>query len=70
MVESYLVGSETIYLLTYDPLLPEEIMSPDLRLALTQAMLDYDKIGKKIWTKKLSGFALENNPLHLHIILE
>ncbi|HKP55222.1 MAG TPA: hypothetical protein VJV78_00800 [Polyangiales bacterium] len=56
LVESYLLGGEAIRVLATDPLLPDAIMSGDTRRELSEAMLRYDRIGRRIWR----GFSLHS----------
>ena len=49
LVESYLLGGEAIRVLATDPLLPEAIMPGDTRRELSESMLRYDRIGRRIW---------------------
>ncbi|MBA4369009.1 MAG: hypothetical protein C0403_15375 [Desulfobacterium sp.] len=68
IVESYLLGSEAVYCLNTDPLLPEEMMSGKYRIMLTQTMLVYDDLGKKAWKKKFRNFQIQEVPSHLRLI--
>ncbi len=70
LVESYLVGSETVHTLVTDPLLPEEMMQSKYRRALIHAMLSYDEIGKTIWAGKFEGLKLDRSPSHLRLVAE
>ena len=53
LVESYLLGGEAIRVLATDPLLPEAIMPGATRRELSELMLRYDRVGRRLW----SGFA-------------
>ncbi len=65
LVESFLIGSEAVFLLITDPLLPEEMMPGDFRRKLTRAMQEYDKIGKRIWNKLLNEIGIHGAPSYL-----
>lgn len=62
LVESFLVGSEAIYLLISDPLLPVEMMDNTHRKALTEALLEYDTLGKGIWAERFGQLGFRNSP--------
>lgn len=47
--EVHEIGAAVVSLLTHDPLLPESFVDASLRLAVYDAMLSYDVIGKSIW---------------------
>ncbi len=64
LVESFLIGSEAIYLLITDPLLPDELMDNAHRIELTQTMLEYDVLGKIVWRDKFGGLGIEKTPRH------
>lgn len=49
LVESYLVGDRAVRCLTRDPLLPDEICDGGPRRALTEALLEYDRVGRTLW---------------------
>lgn len=51
VVECFLLGGRAIRQLTYDPLLPEPIVTPALRRALVEEMGRYDRAGRRIWRK-------------------
>jgi phenylacetic acid degradation operon negative regulatory protein len=53
LVQSFLLGGEAIRVLATDPLLPEAILSGEKRRELTELMLRYDAVGRRIWR----GFA-------------
>jgi len=65
LVESYLMGHEAIILLITDPLLPKELMDSTHRIALTQAMLEYDVLGKIIWRDRFSEIDTEKTPPYI-----
>ncbi len=67
VVESYLVGSEASYRLTMDPLLPNEILDASVRIDLTEAMLEYDVIGNRIWMENFEDLKLGGTPSHLQL---
>lgn len=54
LVESFTLGGKAIRLLARDPLLPEELASGDARRELTAVMLDYDRLGRTLWTDALA----------------
>ena len=49
LVQSFLLGGEAIRVLATDPLLPEEIVPSEKRRELTELMLRYDGVGRRIW---------------------
>ena len=59
LVQSFLLGGEAIRVLATDPLLPEEIVAGDKRRELTELMLRYDSVGRRIWRTFTSGADLE-----------
>ncbi len=62
LIESYLMGSQAVLLLITDPLLPKEMMNNYYRLALTNEMLAYDKLGRTVWRNYFYSFGIENAP--------
>ncbi len=68
LIESFLVGSKAIQMLIMDPLLPEEMMNSSHRVELTNAMLAYDEIGKRIWSKRFEEIQIDTSPTHLQLI--
>ena len=68
LVESFVLGGEVIWALARDPLLPEELCPTQALQQLTQAMLDYDRMGRNLWAKRLSDFALKNIPVRLSLV--
>ncbi len=68
VVESFRLGGEVIHFLITDPLLPKEIMADRYRRKLTQAMLNYDELGKEIWTRKFKGLCFETTPAHARLV--
>jgi phenylacetic acid degradation operon negative regulatory protein len=50
-LECFSLGGEMIHRLAKDPLLPTELADCEVRAALWQAMLDYDRQGKEIWAR-------------------
>ena len=64
LVESFLIGGAAIRSLARDPLLPDEIAPGAERRALTEAMRDYDRRGRAIWSRVLDSAALEGSPSH------
>jgi phenylacetic acid degradation operon negative regulatory protein len=55
LVQSFLLGGEAIRVLATDPLLPEEIVASAKRRELTELMLRYDSVGRRIWRSFASG---------------
>ena len=49
LVQSFLSGGEAIRVLATDPLLPDAIMASETRRHLTETMLRYDRLGRRIW---------------------
>lgn len=68
VVESYLMGTEAVHWLTSDPCLPAEMMSGEYRTSLTRAMLEYDELGKMIWTKEFGDYRFGSTPAHLRVV--
>ncbi len=68
LAESFLVGSEAIHLLISDPLLPDQMMEDVHRVALTQAMVEYDELGKQIWSKRFDEIQIDQSPAHLQLV--
>lgn len=58
LVESFVVGGDAIRSLARDPLLPDEAVDGATRRALTEAMTEYDRIGRGIWRELLSRRAV------------
>jgi phenylacetic acid degradation operon negative regulatory protein len=56
MVESFLLGGRAIRQLVHDPLLPEEICPAGDRQALSQALRQYDRLGRSAWAEFLRKF--------------
>jgi phenylacetic acid degradation operon negative regulatory protein len=56
--ESFLIGSEAIRQILFDPLLPEPLVDASERRALIDAMRRYDVVGRRIWMR-LFGLAPE-----------
>ncbi len=52
MKESFNLGGKALQLLAKDPYLPEEVQAPVARRQLWQIMLDYDDLGRGVWTDK------------------
>jgi phenylacetic acid degradation operon negative regulatory protein len=53
LVQSFVLGGEAIRVLATDPLLPDELCPSAPRARLTELMLRYDALGRRIWR----GFA-------------
>lgn len=65
LVESFLVGGHGIRVLATDPLLPDAVADGYARRALYEALVDYDRRGKRLWRKILGPTVLEAAPGHL-----
>ena len=50
MIESFTLGGEALHLLAKDPYLPTELQEPRNRERLWQTMLQYDELGRNIWS--------------------
>ncbi len=50
MIESFTLGGEALHLLAKDPYLPSELQTPQDRDRLWQTMLQYDELGRSIWS--------------------
>lgn len=68
VVEAYLVGSEAVHRLIMDPLLPGELLDASVRIKLTEAMLEYDDLGKRVWAKKFEDIQITGAPSHLQLV--
>lgn len=64
-VETFLLGGAAIRLLSTDPLLPPEIADSAARAALTAAMLEYDRVGRAVWTALGSEAVERSAPVHV-----
>lgn len=51
--ESYLLGSEVIRQLVFDPLLPDPLVDGQARRAFAQSVLTFDQTGHDIWRRLL-----------------
>lgn len=58
MRESFLIGGRILQQLVLDPKLPAEIGDPAGRVALTQAMRDYDQRGRAAWAPLLERYGV------------
>ena len=54
LIETCQLGGEAIHCLALDPLLPKAIRAGEKYEELKQTMLNYDKLGRKIWLEELS----------------
>lgn len=52
MKESFVLGGKAIQVLSKDPLLPDELMDSADRAGLWQTMLQYDQVGREIWSNR------------------
>lgn len=66
-VETFLVGGDAIRVLATDPLLPDELVDGRPRAALTEAMLDYDALGRRVWARLLDEVRIGAAPAHLAV---
>jgi phenylacetic acid degradation operon negative regulatory protein len=66
LAETFLVGGAAIRALVHDPLLPDEIATGRHRRELTDAMRDYDRRGRAVWSRalELAPAGLEGAPMH------
>ncbi len=60
--ESFLLGSEAIRQLVFDPLLPGPLVDVSARRAFTQVVQAYDQMGQAIWRRLLSGAQPASRP--------
>ncbi|MCB1683881.1 MAG: hypothetical protein R3E82_01920 [Pseudomonadales bacterium] len=60
-LECFSLGGEMIHRLAKDPLLPEQFVNASARTRLWRRMLDYDALGKEIWTRGRQG-AMDRMP--------
>ncbi len=67
LMESYLVGTETVHVLVTDPLLPVEMMPSKHRIQLAKAMLEYNDIGKQLWEREIRGLRFSQSPSHVEL---
>jgi phenylacetic acid degradation operon negative regulatory protein len=67
-VETFLLGGAAIHLLATDPLLPSEIVATGERGRLADAMLAYDALGRRIWSKLLRDVRVGEAPAHLSLM--
>lgn len=68
LVESFALGGKVIGALARDPLLPEEFGDISAYEKLTQAMLNYDQTGRKLWAERLSDFTPDTAPVRLSLV--
>ncbi len=69
-VETFLVGGSAIRVLATDPLLPRELLPSDERAELTESMLAYDVVGRRVWKRLVGGHRLDGAPAHVHAIAQ
>ena len=67
LMESYLIGTETVHVLVKDPLLPPDMMPSGHRIRLANAMLEYNEIGKTIWETGVRGLRFSQSPSHMEL---
>ncbi len=58
LLDTFYLGSEAIYCLATDPQLPADIRPSPNYESLRKTMLDYDKIGRKIWLQQISSLGV------------
>jgi phenylacetic acid degradation operon negative regulatory protein len=56
MVESFMIGGAVLRQLAFDPLLPDAIAPEAERAALVEAMRDYDRLGRALWSEFLARY--------------
>lgn len=61
--ETLQLGSAVIGLLTYDPLLPKELIDIQAREALFGSMVEYDQIGKNAWFDYFEAIQIRGLPV-------
>jgi phenylacetic acid degradation operon negative regulatory protein len=49
LAETYLVGSEGVHTVVFDPMLPAPLVDVTTRRARLEALLAYDRLGRKLW---------------------
>lgn len=47
--ESFVIGDQAIRQLVFDPLLPEALVDAAARQAFVDTLLEYDRVGRRIW---------------------
>jgi phenylacetic acid degradation operon negative regulatory protein len=67
-VETFLVGGAAIRILATDPLLPRELCSVAARKKLAEAMLKYDALGRKVWSRLIGASGLGKGPTHMGVM--
>ena len=68
MAETFIVGGEAIHILVKDPWLPDEIFTTEERAKLHKMMLEYDEVGREIWSKEVEHLQVKVNPRHLRLV--
>ena len=63
--ESFVLGGNCIHTLAIDPLLPEPMITGQLRDQLTQLMQTYDTLCRPFWQDLFSQYDFLNSPAHL-----
>jgi phenylacetic acid degradation operon negative regulatory protein len=58
MAETFLLGGEAIRRIVLDPLLPDPIIPSAERLALVEAMIRYDEVGRRVWAPFVQRYGL------------
>ncbi len=67
LVDSFVLGSKVVNTLAIDALLPDELMDSQHRHRLTQAMKEYDLLGKEIWNEKMAEQNSGDMPVPAHL---
>jgi len=67
-VETFLLGGAAIRVLATDPLLPDAMLETGERARLTESMLAYDALGRKVWSKLLHEVRVAEAPAHLYAV--
>jgi phenylacetic acid degradation operon negative regulatory protein len=65
LVETFQLGGSAIRALATDPLLPNEMLPTSERKTLTDAMLEYDALGRKTWARVVGGMRFAGSPSHV-----
>lgn len=63
--QSYLLGGEATYTLSVDPLLPAEMIRPELRIELTRLMNAYNEVYRSAWNEFFQKYQFHMAPTDL-----
>ncbi|EPF70086.1 hypothetical protein [Acinetobacter rudis] len=58
--ETYSLGDHAIKKIIFDPLLPAPLVSVESRLEFRQTLIEYDKVGHRVWSALLQGESSTN----------